>query len=126
MCSNPLDLAVIMDRERAKTFYTYFNFRRIDFIKNCSHLKLIGLRQRKVCMTCYCVKKLKMLPGPKDLMKREITGRGLPRVIESLSARDLYVWFNNFKEFSERKDVEEYLMDTPSRYRTPGLAVIIW
>jgi len=124
MCRAPLDYAVSLAESDLEKFYTYSNFKPKNFIHNLSYHKIIGLNQRKLCLSCYCTKKTKSLPGPRDLMKREI-GTRLKKPEGALTERDVYTWFEDFDHFRKRKDIDE-LVDQNYKYATPGLIILIW
>ena len=127
MCSAPLDFVAILSEDKLESFYTYAQFKPIDFTANVALRKVVGLNLRDVCLRCYIYKKCKMIPGPKQLRTRECTGKSdmLKFSRQPLSEGEVYRWFESFFEFSERSDVEEYLIKT-TRYAVPGLPVVIW
>ena len=127
MCSAPLDFIAIISEDKLKAFYTYSKFKPIDFTYNISCRKIIGLNLRNLCLKCYCFKKIKMIPGPVQLAQRECTGKSNMFKFKRnlLSESEVYKWIKGFFEFSERPDLEEYLIRT-RRYVIPGLSVIIW
>ena len=127
MCSAPLDFIVSIPGEHLEAFYTYSNYKPITFISNISHMKIIGLRQRRVCLRCFIHKKMKVMPGPRDLMVREVTGKShmLTKTKPPLSQNDAYVWFSDFNDFLNRPDVKDCLMKNAS-FSVSGLSVIVW
>ena len=127
MCSAPLDFVAILPDDKLESFYTYSEFKPIDFTSNVALRKIVGLNLRDVCLRCYIFKKCRMVPGPKQLMERESTGRSdmFKSNRQPFSESEVYRWFEGFFEFSERPDVEEYIVKT-RRNVIPGLPVVIW
>lgn len=127
MCSAPLDFAAMIREDKLEAFYTYARFKPINFSSNLAYRKIIGLNLRDVCRRCYVFKKCEMIPGPRELCSRECTGTSkfLKFKRQPLSQSDVYNWFEGFYEFSERSDLEQYLIKT-KRYAIYGLIVIIW
>ena len=127
MCSAPLDFMVNIPSEHLEAFYTYSKYKPITFIGNISYKKIIGLHQRLLCLRCYVHKKMKIIPGPLDLMKRETSGtcKFLTSTRPPLSQRDAYIWFSDFNEFLKRKDLDECLMKNAA-FTITGLAIIVW
>ena len=127
MCRSPLDYAVAIDKNDLLKFYTYSNFKPKNFIFNTSYLKIIGLKQRRLCLSCFCTKYNKELPGPRQLMNRE-TGCRKPLIKNydtTMSVQEVYNWFEGFNEFRFRKDIDE-LVNENYRYATPGLTLVVW
>ena len=127
MCSAPLDFMVNIAGEHLEAFYTYSNYKPITFIGNISYKKIIGLHQRRLCLRCFLHKKMKVMPGSRDLMNREISGRNnfLKSTKPPLSQKDVYIWFSDFNDFLKRKDLEDCLLKN-ANFSISGLAVIVW
>ena len=127
MCNAPLDFMVNIPDEYLEAFYTYSKYKPITFTGNISYKKIIGLHQRLLCLRCFLHKKMKIIPGPLDLMKREINGttKFLTSTSPPLSQRDAYKWFSDFNDFLNRKDLEDCLMKNV-HFSISGLTVIIW
>lgn len=129
MCNAPLDFAVIMSSEKIKAFYTYCEFKPMKFLANTSFKKIIGLNQRRLCFNCYSHVYLHMIPGPRELLKRETTIKPT-RMMHythppTLTLEMVYEWFKGFNEFCARPDLEEYLLKT-KKFKASGLVVIGW
>lgn len=127
MCSAPLNFVAVVPEDKLESFYTYSQFKRIDFTGNVALKKIVGLNLREVCLRCYIYKKCNLIPGPKQLRTRECTGKTdmFKSDRQPLSEDEVYRWFESFLEFSERPDVEEYLVKT-RRYAISGLTIIVW
>lgn len=127
MCSAPLDFMVNIPGEHLEAFYTYSNYKPITFIRNISYKKIIGLQQRRLCLRCFLHKKMKVMPGPRDLMKRETSGTSgfLTSTRPPLSQQDAYTWFSDFNDFLHRKDLQDCLLKN-ANFSISGLAVIVW
>lgn len=127
MCGAPLDFMVNIPGEHLEAFYTYSNYKPITFIGNISYKKIIGLNQRRLCLCCFLHKKMKIMPGPGDLMKRETNGKTkfLSLKRPPLSQQDAYTWFSEFNDFLNRKDLEDCLLKN-ANFSVPGLSVIVW
>ena len=127
MCRSPLDCAVSIQQDDLLKFYAYSNIKPKNFVFNTSHLKVIGLNQRTLCLSCFCTKYMKELPGPRELRGRE-TGCRKPLVRNmdrTLSQQQIYNWFEGFNEFRVRKDIDE-IVNENYIYTTPGLTLVVW
>ena len=122
-----LDFAMILSHEHLEAFYTYSTFKPQSFMRNVSYLKIIGLNQRKLCGRCFFHKKLKIIPGPRELCNREIgkTNKFF-KTRAPLTQDDAYRWFEGFHEFLNRKDLDECIMEnTPIQYTWASGCVLV-
>ena len=113
MCTSPLDLLLCIKEKQLRKFYTYCKFKPMNFMTNCSFLKVVGLHQRTLCLNCYALQKYKLVPGPRQVRHRELTGRG--KIVESsyatLTVKQIHDWFFDFRDFCNRTDLDEILME---------------
>jgi hypothetical protein len=128
MCSVPLDFCLMLHDKHLEALYTYSKFKPISFANNMTYLKIIGLNQRKLCKRCFENKWCKTIPGPRDLRLRETTGsnKSILKGEYPLTQKDAYNWFKAFQEFSDRPNLELFLMQQNATFSIMGLIIVPW
>ena len=109
ICSSPLDIRIISTGKRELDLtHTYTTMKPRDWDLNEPWYKFFGLKTKKICMGCkYTCRSIAR--NPRKLKNRE-TGTNFPPKYKSITMAELDKWWNDFKTFCRRPDVDQYII----------------
>ena len=70
--------------------------------------KIINLKANRMCKSCYNAKAHNV--SFKSIMNRELHGKPIYPRTESLSANQIYFWFECFNRYLHRPDADNYIV----------------
>jgi hypothetical protein len=115
-CHHPIDVIItITSHHDYDTFWRRYvnlsDLRPSTMDLNDCMYKIINLKAYRMCKSCYDAKAHKI--SFKSLMNRELYGTKLCPKSNSLSAEQIYNWFESFNRYLHRPDADDYVVQRP-------------
>lgn len=112
-CGHPLDVSIAISSYNEYDLFwrrheNFTKLRPYDIDLNKRMYKIINMKAHRMCKSCYDAKAHNV--SFNSIMNREITGKKLYPTSKSMSAGQIYDWFESFNRYVHRPDADNYIV----------------